>query len=122
MFVLVVISVVLTVWWLGIEIAYYGIVIGLGMVVAIILALRDARRNGQKEDDYIDAALFAIIFAIIGARLYYVIFQWDYYKAHLADIFNIRQGGLAIYGGVLGAAFAIFLMSKIRKIPVSRNT
>ncbi len=102
----------------GIEIAYYGIVIGLGMVVAIILALRDARRNGQKEDDYIDAALFAIIFAIIGARLYYVIFQWDYYKAHLADIFNIRQGGLAIYGGVIAGALVCVIFAKKRKLPM----
>ena len=96
-------------------IAYYGIVIAAAIVVGIILACKEARRTGQSEEDYLDLALFSVIFAVIGARIYYVIFQWDYYKDNLLSIFNTRQGGLAIYGGIIGAVITVFVVAKVKK-------
>lgn len=82
----------------------------------IFMALHEAKRTGQKEDDYLDLAIFAVIFSIIGARTYYVVFQWDYYKEHLNEIPNIRLGGMAIYGAVIGAVLTVFAVSKYKKI------
>ena len=69
-----------TVTVFGFDIAYYGIVIGIGMLAGIGMAMMEAKRTGQNQEDYLDLAIFAIIFGIIGARLYYVIFAWDMYK------------------------------------------
>ena len=74
----------------GFSIAYYGIIIGIGMLTGIWVAQNDAKRRGQDPDIYLDFALYGIIFAIIGARLYYVIFEWDMYKDNLLQIFNPR--------------------------------
>lgn len=104
----------------GIDIAYYGIIIALGMLAGATLAFRDARLSGQNEDDYLDLALFGIIFAIIGARLYYVIFQWDYYKDNLLQIFNFRGGGLAIYGGIIGGVLTCIVLARVKKLSVWR--
>ena len=97
-------------------IAYYGIVIGLGMIAGVLLATSLAKRSGQNPDDYYDIAIYAIIFAVIGARLYYVAFQWDYYSQDLSRILNIREGGLAIYGGVIGAVITVFMFTKIKNL------
>ena len=75
---------------LGLDIAFYGIIIACGMLLGLVVATRDARRRGQNPDDYSDFALYAIIFSIIGARLYYVIFSWDLYKDNPIQILNIR--------------------------------
>lgn len=99
----------------GFDIAYYGIIIGLGMLAGIWVAQRDARRRGQDPELYLDFALYGIIFSIIGARLYYVMFEWDYYKDNLLQIFNLRAGGLAIYGGVIGAVLTLTVFTRIRK-------
>lgn len=85
----------------GFRIAFYGIIIGCGMLAGMAVAFSDAKRRGQDPDLYMDFALYGIIFSIIGARLYYVIFEWDNYKNDLLQIFNLRAGGLAIYGGVI---------------------
>ena len=85
----------------GISIAYYGVIIAVGMLAGILLATYEAKRTGQNPDDYFDLAIIAIICSVIGARLYYVIFSWDLYKDNLWSILNLRQGGLAIYGGVI---------------------
>ncbi len=100
----------------GFDVAYYGLIIGIGMVLAIIVCFREAKITGQNVDDYLDVALYGIISAIIGARLYYVIFQWDHYKNNLSSIFNIRQGGLAIYGGIIGGLLAGLVIAKIKKL------
>ena len=99
----------------GFRIAFYGIIIGLGMLAGICVALSDAKRRGQDPDMYLDFALYAIIISIIGARAYYVIFDWDNYKDNLLQIFNLRAGGLAIYGGVIGAALTLIVFTKVRK-------
>lgn len=100
----------------GFRVAYYGIIIGIGMLAGIWLAQSDAKRRGQNPEIYLDFALYAIIFSIIGARLYYVIFEWDSYKNDLLQIFNLRAGGLAIYGGVIGAVLTLIVFTRVKKL------
>jgi len=99
----------------GIDIAYYGIIIVTGMLIGLLVAEREAVRTKQDKEIYFDYAIFAYIFSIIGARIYYVIFSWDYYKNNLVSIFNLREGGLAIYGGVIGAVITLIVFVKVRK-------
>ena len=99
----------------GFSIAYYGIVIVTGMMIAIWIAQREAKRTGQNPEQYLDLAMIGITAGILGARIYYVIFAWDYYKDDLLSIFNIRQGGLAIYGGIIGACIAVVIYSRKKK-------
>ena len=98
------------------SIAYYGIVIALGMVAGFFMASWQATRLGQDKDIYLDLALWDIIFAIIGARLYYVIFSWDYYGKHPMEILNTRGGGMAIYGGVIAGVLTTFIFAKVKKL------
>ena len=100
----------------GFRIAFYGIIIGIGMLAGMAVAFSDAKRRGQDPDMYLDFALYAIIFSIIGARLYYVIFEWDMYKDNLLQILNLRAGGLAIYGGVIGAVLTLLVFTRIKKV------
>lgn len=100
----------------GIEIAYYGVIIALAMLMGALVAYREAKKTGQKVDDYVDFTLYTLIAAIIGARIYYVVFEWDYYSAHPLEIFNLRAGGLAIYGGVLASVLTLFIFTKVKKL------
>lgn len=108
----------ISVW--GFSIAYYGIIISLGMLCGYLMASFQAKRTGQDKEIYLDLALWDIVFAVIGARLYYVIFSWDYYSKNLGEMFNIRGGGLAIYGGVIAGVLTTFVFSKIKKVPFLR--
>ena len=99
----------------GFSIAYYGIVIVTGMMIAIWIAQREAKQTGQNPEQYLDLAMIGIAAGILGARIYYVVFAWDYYKDDLLSIFNIRQGGLAIYGGIIGACIAVVIYSRKKK-------
>lgn len=100
----------------GFDIAYYGIIIGLGILAGIFIAAAEAKHTGQNPENYYDLAIYAVIFSIIGARIYYVAFSWDMYKDNLKSIFNIRQGGLAIYGGVIAAIITVFVFAKIKNL------
>lgn len=100
---------------LGFEIAYYGLIIAIGMGAGYFIAEWMAKRTGQNTEVYADFALYAIISSVIGARLYYVIFDWKEYVANPIEIFNIRNGGLAIYGAVIAAVITAFLYCKIKK-------
>ena len=100
----------------GFRIAYYGIIIGIGMLMGVLIASFDYKRRGQKSEDIEDLALYSIIFAILGARAYYVIFEWDYYSQHLGEILNLRQGGLAIYGGILTGILCCVIFCYRRKM------
>ena len=100
----------------GIEIQWYAIMISLGVALAFIYITKNSRKFGLHPDTVLDCILVGIIGGIVGARLYYVIFQWNQYKNNLLDIFNTRKGGLAIYGGVIGGLLAGYLMSKRKKI------
>ena len=99
----------------GFSIAFYGIIIGIGMLLGITLAARDAERRGIGEDTVYDFALLGIVFGVIGARLYYVFFQWDNYRGNLLEILNLRAGGLAIYGGVIGGILSLMFYCKRKK-------
>ena len=99
-----------------IDIAYYGIVIGLGILAGLFVAVMEAKRSGQNPDTYYDLVIYAVIFSVIGARIYYVIFSWDMYKDDLKSIFNIRQGGLAIYGGVIAAIITVIIFARVKKL------
>ncbi len=100
----------------GLYIARYGVLIACGMVLGVVIAYRLARRTGQNPNDYIDIAIGSIIAAVVGARLYYVVFNIDYYIANPAEIINIRNGGLAIYGGIIFGVACAAVMCKIKKI------
>ena len=100
----------------GFDIAFYGLIIGVGMILGITIATWEAKRTGQNPEDIMDLALYGIIFGIIGARIYYVVFSWDMYKDDLGSIFNIREGGLAIYGGVIAAVITVIIFAKVKKL------
>ncbi|MCR5322801.1 MAG: prolipoprotein diacylglyceryl transferase [Lachnospiraceae bacterium] len=98
------------------NIAFYGVIIACGMIGGILLARWQAKRSGQNPELYSDFALIAIPCSVVGARIYSVIFEWKDYKDNLLQIFNLRNGGLAIYGGVIVAFASVFIYSKVKKI------
>lgn len=100
----------------GFDIAYYGITIAIAMIVGISIALHEAKRPGQNQDTYLDLLMLTMLTSVVGARIYYVIFSWDNYKDNLGEILNIRNGGLAIYGGIIAGAITVFIYSKITKM------
>ena len=99
----------------GFHIAFYGIVIGLGMLLGWLMAEWMAKRTGQNLEFYLDFALVAIIISVIGARIYYVIFAWDEFADNPLSVFNLRTGGLAIYGGIIAAVLTALIYTKIKK-------
>ncbi len=104
----------------GIEIAFYGLFIGVGALLGFGLALKQAKKEKIDTELLWDFIVWAVLFSIIGARLYYVIFSWDMYKDNPMDIFNIREGGLAIYGGVIAGFLTCYVFTKIKKISFLR--
>ena len=96
-------------------IALYGIVIGLGMILGLSLSAKVAKKTGHDPDVIWDMAAPMLIFGIIGARIYYVIFMWDFYKDDPIQILNLRGGGLAIYGGIIAGLLTIYIYCRIRK-------
>ncbi|MCR4775838.1 MAG: prolipoprotein diacylglyceryl transferase [Saccharofermentans sp.] len=99
------------------EVYWYGILIAAALVVCIILALKQAKKNNFPDTLVYDTMLVTIPCAIIGARAYYVIFNWNIYKDNLKSIFDTRAGGLAVYGGILACILGLLIMCRIRKIP-----
>ena len=99
----------------GFEIAFYGLLIGIGVLAGILMAAHMAKVTGQNPDEYWDFAIYAVLFSIVGARIYYVVFAWDYYKDDLPGIFRLRNGGLAIYGGVIAAFITLFAYGRLKK-------
>ena len=95
---------------------FYGLIIAVGMLLAVLYASKRSKEFGLKEDDLIDGVLWVTPFAIICARLYYCIFEWDQYASDPISILYIWNGGLAIYGGVLGAVIGLSVFCKVRKI------
>ena len=100
----------------GFEIAYYGIIIGLAILIGFLIATSEAKRTRQNPEDYLDMGIIGVIAGIAGARIFYVVFSWDMYKDNLLDIFNLREGGLAIYGGVIAAVIAVFIMARVKHL------
>ena len=100
----------------GFSIAFYGVIIGVGMMAGLLIAQSDAKRRGQDPEIYLDFALIAIICSIIGARIYYVIFNWKLYKDNIIQIVNLRAGGLAIYGGVIAGILTLIVFTRVKKL------
>ena len=96
---------------------YYGILIAIGVLLGVLLAIKREKRLGLAKDTTIDLALVGVPAALVGARLYYVAFSWDLYRDDLWKIFSVREGGMAIYGGVLAALLAGWIFSRVRKVP-----
>jgi phosphatidylglycerol:prolipoprotein diacylglycerol transferase len=99
-----------------IAVHWYGIIIGLGLALALYLAIKEENRRGFKKDTFADLMIWAIPIAIISARLYYVIFEFGYYAQHPGDILQIWNGGLAIHGALIGAVITTYIFAKKRKI------
>ena len=97
-------------------IRWYGAIIAFGFLLAVLFGGRMAYKWKMNLDKMVDVLIYGTIFGIIGARLYYCIFEWSNYKNNLSDIFKIWNGGLAIYGGIIGGIAAAFVVCKIRKM------
>ena len=100
----------------NITIHFYGVLICIGMILAVIYGLRRRQAFGLKEDEILDGFLYIVPFAILCARAYYCIFAWDMYKNDPISVLYIWKGGIAIYGGVIGTALGIFVYCKLRKL------
>ena len=101
----------------GLKVMYYGVVIGIGMIVGYLVADRMAKKTGQNPEHYLDFTMIAVIISIICARIYYVVFNWKEFADNPVSVFNIRAGGLAIYCGVIGGIMTAIIFTKIRKLP-----
>ncbi|WP_066366086.1 prolipoprotein diacylglyceryl transferase [Neobacillus fumarioli] len=97
-----------------IQVHWYGIIIGCGLALALFLAIREGKRRGLPKDIFADLMLWAIPIAIISARIYYVIFEWEYYRNHPADIPKIWNGGIAIHGALIGSVLTAIVFSRKR--------
>jgi len=102
----------------GFNIAWYGVLIATGMVLAVLLSIYRAKKQGYKSDLVIDFALIGIPIAIVTTRLYYVVFNWSTYADDVISVFYIRDGGLAVYGGIIGGMITLFVFCKMNKFPV----
>ena len=100
------------------SIHYYGLIIAIGLALAVVYGLRRKKVFGLTEDDILDGALLIVPFAIICARAYYCAFSWDSFKDDPISVLYIWNGGLAIYGGVIGAAIGILVYCKVKKISI----
>lgn len=100
----------------GFSIRWYGILIGSGIILAIMLAQYTSKLRDINYDSLLDVVLISLPIGIIGARLYYVAFDFDNYKNNLTQILNIRGGGLAIHGGILFALVSAFIIGKRKKL------
>lgn len=103
---------------MGIDVMWYGVLIALGFMLAIYISYKRANKFNIKPDDILDFAIILLPASVIGARLYYVAFRWEYYQGNLQSIINIRNGGLAIHGGILFGIIAGIIVCKVKKINV----
>lgn len=100
----------------GIEVKWYGVLISMGALIAIFIADGISKKRGMDDDTFTDYVLKLVLTGIVGARAYYVIFEWDYYSAHPNEILAIRNGGLAIYGGILAGIIMTYIYTKRREL------
>ncbi len=100
----------------GIEVAWYGILISLGILFGILVATYRAKKEGLYDDIIMDLALVAVPVSVIGSRIYYVLFSWEFYKQNPREILNIRKGGLAIHGAIIAGILVGYLFCRYKKI------
>ncbi|WP_179396249.1 prolipoprotein diacylglyceryl transferase [Lacticaseibacillus absianus] len=101
----------------GLEIHWYGVIIACGVLLAVYLAMKEAARRGVAEDHILNLVLWALPFALIGARLYYVAFEWPYYAAHPGEIIAIWHGGIAIYGALIASVIVFLVYCRAKWLP-----
>lgn len=99
-----------------IEIRWYGLIIAVGILLALYMAVRESEKRGLAKDTFLDLVLYAVPIAIISARIYYVIFQWDYYSQNLGEIIKIWNGGIAIHGALIGSVITAYVFTKVKGI------
>lgn len=102
----------------GFTVAIYGITMALGLLMGLWMTMKRAKETGQSEDNYFTLFILLVIFGFLGARLYYVLFSWDYYSQHLSEIFNFRGGGIAIYGGLIAGTVTVIIFCRKKKMNV----
>lgn len=100
----------------GFQIALYGVLIAIGVLSGVFMADAIAKKEMDSSDIIWDFAIYAIIFSILGARIYYVVFEWNMYKDNLLEVFNLRNGGLAIYGAVIAAFLTLYVYTRLKKL------
>jgi len=106
-----------------VQIYWYAVMIVLGITCAALIAFWYAHKTGQKVSDYMDLLILGIVLAFIGLRVYYIIFNLDHFRGRpFSSFFDIREGGLAIYGGIIGALLAGYIISRYKKIPITTIT
>ena len=98
------------------SIHFYGMIIAFGLILAVVYATRRSKQFGIKEDDVLDGVLYVTPFAVLCARAYYCIFSWEHYADDPIRLLYIWEGGLAIYGGVLGAAIGVTVLCRVKRI------
>ena len=103
----------------GKDIYWYGIIIAAGFLLAVLYMMRRAKEFGVTDDDVLDMVLWAAPIGVICARLYYCVFYWDLYRDNPISALYIWEGGLAIYGGVIGGALALLVVAKVKKLPAA---
>lgn len=96
----------------GVETTYFGILLGVAILIGIVLTMWLAHRSGQEAEEYLNLSVFVVIAGIIGARLYYVLFGFEQFKGHWTKIFNLRSGGLAFYGALIAGVIAVIVYCK----------
>lgn len=105
----------------GISVRWYGILLSAGILAGVLLAYNEAKKHGYDPEYIIDLALWTVPMAVIGARLYYVIFEWEYYQGDILKMINIREGGLAIHGALIAAVLTGYVFTRARKLNFWEN-
>lgn len=102
----------------GHQFYWYGVIIAVGFLLAVLYVSRHSKEFGYSSDDFIDMLIYAVPLAIVCARLYYVVFNFSEYRSNPSDIFRIWKGGLAIYGGIIGGVTGAFIYCRVKKVPM----
>lgn len=97
-----------------IAVHWYGVIIGMAVLLALYLSIKEGERRGIQEDNFYDFLIVALPVAIICARIYYVVFEWNYYASNPAEIIRIWDGGIAIYGGLIGAVLTLIIFCRVK--------
>ena len=99
-----------------IAVHWYGVIIGMAVLIALYLSIKEGERRCIQEDNFYDFLIVALPVAIICARIYYVVFEWNYYASNPAEIIRIWDGGIAIYGGLIGAVLTLIIFCRVKKL------
>jgi len=105
---------------LGLPIYWYGVTMALAVLSGVVLAMRRERINGLPKDTTLDMSIYAVPVALICARLYYVLFSWSQFQGDIRQMINFRQGGLAVYGAVIGGVASGYVYARVKRVSFAR--